>query len=178
MSSLNLKLGKTCHGWKRKTICWHTDARNQQHGHCCGSALLSLDGMVTYVMYSTGCISRMPGWTVMLSNFSGFVHRNLWDVRPQWSGSPVCCPTGKLDPLVTHSVNNWQTVSSVVYQWQWIIKSSPRSSATQVYWTDFLRPLTWAKSKAPASPSDWITSERTWLSWKQKVTAEYALKKC
>lgn len=99
-------------------------------------------------------------------------------VRPQRSESPVCCPAGKLDPLVTHSANNWQIVSRVVYQWRQIIKSSPRSSATQVYWTDFLRPLTWAKSKDPASPSDWITSERTWLSWKQKVTAEYALKKC
>lgn len=77
-------------------------------------------------------------------------------VRPQRSESPVCCPAGKLDPLVTHSANNWQIVSRVVCQWRQIIKSSPRSSATQVYWTDFLRPLTWAKSKDPASPSDWI----------------------
>lgn len=173
MSSLNLKLGKTCHGWKRKKICWHTDARNQQHGHCCGSALLSLDDMVTYVMYSTGCISRMPGWTLAYS-----FTKTSEMLRPQWSGSPVCCPAGKLDPLVTHSANNWQTVSSVKYQWRWIIKSSPWSSAIRVYWIDFLRPLTWAKSKAPASPSDWITSERTWSSWKQKVTAEYTFKKC
>lgn len=164
MSSLNLKLGKTCHGWKRKKkICWHTDARNQQCGHCCGSVLLSPDSMVTYVMDSTGCISRMPGWTAMFSEMS------------DPSGQRVLCALG---PLGTHAANDWQIVSSVAYQWCWIIKSSPWSLVIQFYQTDFLRPLTWAKSKAPASPSDWITSECTRLSWKQKVTAEYAFKKC
>lgn len=133
----------------------------------------------------------LPTWCILQDAFLGCLDR-LWCsptlvysftktsemVRPQWSGSPVCCPAGKLDPLVTHSANNWQTVSSVKYQWRWIIKSSPWSSAIRVYWIDFLRPLTWAKSKAPASPSNWITSERTWPSWKQKVTAEYTFKKC
>lgn len=169
MSSLNLKLGKTCHGWKRekknllthrcqkstmRTLLWECPLVSGQYGYLC-------DGF-----YRMHFLDARMNCDV------------LWDVRPQWSESPMCCPAGKLDPLGTHAANDWQIVSSVAYQWCWIIKSSPWSSVIQFYRTDFLRPLTWAKSKAPASPSDWITSECTRLSWKQKVTAEYAFKKC
>lgn len=116
MSSLNLKWGKTFHGWKRKRKSF-VDTQMLEFSNMdsvAGVSLTSLDHMVTDRVLH-GVLLGCRECTVTHSKFIGFTNKTSEMIRLQWPKSFMHCIICKLDLLVIYSANNQQIVSSAVY---------------------------------------------------------------
>lgn len=123
MSSLNLKLGKTCHGWKRKknllthscqksitwTLLWECPT-------CLWTVLLTHGVLHDVFLGCRDVLWCTPSLVYSLTKTSEMV-------RLQWSESCMHWTICKWDPLVTHSASNWQAVSNGLY-FLWFIQNN------------------------------------------------------